>query len=526
MVFATIHTPHVCGSATPLLKRLRSSWTLQRLRSVHPATAVDVSLISENVLKGTVDEHPTVRMEFARLLERIVEDGGEWRRRSSKLCIHLAQCSLSLLPSLRSEPPALPDLPADAPAESNIWLAVGPTRSALHYDAYVNVLGVVRGTKRLLLLPPAATRLLAPRAAHGLSANHSRLSDAEIDAVATTLGDSVVRLEVAAGEAVCIPAGWWHRVDSPDEARGSSTIARHTLAGLRRPPAGAQVTLAINWWWHDAATHALGGSALPPSYSAPAAPYVLRRAFGAAVRVEQRRRLLEEAGLPPPAADSGSEGGGGGCACSRGAAELAATGRAILAAAAQGDAALLRALLQAPAHDVLGGLAAAAASEPAATARLLTAGPERGGIGPAGACALSQRLEEAVRAPGPLLSLLAAVARVSLLLQVSDACPECARRAADHADAAINSLGDDATQQVFATHIHRSTCAQRSSVGVRAAQAARAALLRLEEQFCDAASARVLRDMLGLSADESGDARRAQPGVDAVDAVPKRQRLL
>ena len=133
---------------------------------------------------------------------------------------------------------------------------VGAHTSGLHYDCFDNLLVVVRGSKRLLLLPPAATSALRPRAAHGASANHSTLSAAELAAALESdarLKAMAVRLELSAGEAAFIPEGWWHEVMSPEEA-----------------------TLAINWWWPgplEGAGEVDGGAA-----------FALRRSYDALVQ--------------------------------------------------------------------------------------------------------------------------------------------------------------------------------------------------------------------------------------------------
>ena len=92
---------------------------------------------------------------------------------------------------------------------------------------------MVRGTKRLVLLPPSATGQMRPRAAHQPSANHSTLDPASLHAVLATLGREVRRVELRAGEALLLPAGWWHEVESTEE-----------------------VTVALNYWWQVRAARA------------------------------------------------------------------------------------------------------------------------------------------------------------------------------------------------------------------------------------------------------------------------------
>ena len=132
-------------------------------RSSHPVTQVEVSATVDGYLSGTLEEHSTIKMPFARFLDQLQDEeplDAPWRRRSSQLRYHLAQCPLSptSLPDLHESawpPPAA--VPADRVAAVNLWFAIGPTTSGLHYDAYNNLLVAVRGTKRLLLLPPEAT---------------------------------------------------------------------------------------------------------------------------------------------------------------------------------------------------------------------------------------------------------------------------------------------------------------------------------------------------------------------------------
>ena len=195
--------------------------------------------------------------EFIGLLDE------NWRMRPSQLRYHLAQRQLAQLPMLQADVPR--DPPGSRPAVSpvaHLWLCIGGGRSSLHYDEYDGVLLVVRGHKRISLLPPSATNRLKPRAAHLDSANHTTLSDADVDALLRSSRDAM-HLEANAGDAIFLPAGWWHRVDSKGEE-------------------GEDVTLAVNWWW-------------TPSPAAAHAELKLRQSFRAAVLAEQERRLLMNA---------------------------------------------------------------------------------------------------------------------------------------------------------------------------------------------------------------------------------------
>lgn len=91
-------------------------------------------------------------------------------------------------------------------------------RSSLHYDPYQNLLCVVCGTKRVTLYPPSAMPLLYPHPAYSESANHSAVDFAHPDAKRHPLFGAAQALrneaQLSAGDALFIPEGWWHQVDS------------------------------------------------------------------------------------------------------------------------------------------------------------------------------------------------------------------------------------------------------------------------------------------------------------------------
>ena len=89
------------------------------------------------------------------------------------------------------------------------------TRSSLHYDPYQNLLCVVRARKRVWLLPPACTPHLSPQPLTHESANHSpadlaRPNVERFPGLPAALG-RLQEFELAAGDALFIPNGWWHQ---------------------------------------------------------------------------------------------------------------------------------------------------------------------------------------------------------------------------------------------------------------------------------------------------------------------------
>ena len=128
----------------------------------------------------------------------------------------------------------LPELFADSRPEPPHLRALGPlwrgapalyiggsSQTPLHFDAFDNLLCVVRGAKSVLLWPPGCAELLYPGG--GGSALFSRadvfapdLSAFPLLARALPLA---VRAELGPGDALYLPCGWWHAVQSQPPPR-------------------------------------------------------------------------------------------------------------------------------------------------------------------------------------------------------------------------------------------------------------------------------------------------------------------
>ncbi|MEN0020349.1 MAG: cupin-like domain-containing protein [Planctomycetota bacterium] len=89
------------------------------------------------------------------------------------------------------------------PAKVNAWIGCGATRTTLHFDDDDNVLTVLSGEKLVRLRAHAQVE---PLPCWTASPNHSHqeLSGGE-------------EIRVRAGEALFIPRGWWHQIDSAPE---------------------------------------------------------------------------------------------------------------------------------------------------------------------------------------------------------------------------------------------------------------------------------------------------------------------
>jgi hypothetical protein len=126
--------------------------------------------------------------------------------------------------------------PADKLASISLWFSVRGSRSSIHFDPFHNLLVVAVGVKRVSLWPPSQTRRLYPlvrvasawcrlhtsadaqtsQALGGESSNHSAVDFAAPDLARHPLyADAVAQVvTLRAGDALFIPEGYWHQVDS------------------------------------------------------------------------------------------------------------------------------------------------------------------------------------------------------------------------------------------------------------------------------------------------------------------------
>jgi lysine-specific demethylase 8 len=117
---------------------------------------------------------------------------------------------LAAFPQLRRDlrPQAL--FPRGAIVASSAWIGPAHARTGLHCDRLDNVAMLVAGRKRFLLAPPGALRAPADLAdKHDRWATLARLSFRQLAA----RGDApLLAVDLLPGDALYVPAGWWHEV--------------------------------------------------------------------------------------------------------------------------------------------------------------------------------------------------------------------------------------------------------------------------------------------------------------------------
>ncbi|XP_022155805.1 uncharacterized protein LOC111022839 isoform X2 [Momordica charantia] len=116
-------------------------------------------------------------------------------------------------------------------ASINLWMNSAQSRSSTHYDPHHNVLCIVSGTKQVILWPPSAAPSLYPMQIYGEASNHSSVTlekpDYSLYPRAKYSMESSQMVILHAGDALFIPEGWFHQVDSDD------------------------LTIAVNFWWES-----------------------------------------------------------------------------------------------------------------------------------------------------------------------------------------------------------------------------------------------------------------------------------
>jgi hypothetical protein len=113
------------------------------------------------------------------------------------------------------------------PGATSLWIGPAGTVTPLHHDTTNILFAQIHGRKRVELVSPQETALL-------LDPVHGFYSPVDLDGLAAAEHPALQQLLVqevvlGPGDALYIPAGWWHRVTSLDVSISFS------LLGFRRP---------------------------------------------------------------------------------------------------------------------------------------------------------------------------------------------------------------------------------------------------------------------------------------------------
>ena len=133
---------------------------------------------------------------------------------------YAAQLSLRrVLPELyadtRPEPPHLRALGALWRGSPHLYIG-GSSQTPLHFDAFDNLLCVVRGRKTLLLWHPGCAELLYPGGGGSALFSQADVFAPDMEAF-PLLGRALpqaLQVDLGPGDALYLPCGWWHAVQS------------------------------------------------------------------------------------------------------------------------------------------------------------------------------------------------------------------------------------------------------------------------------------------------------------------------
>jgi hypothetical protein len=188
--------------------RALREWTPEALAERYRDVKVDAYRVRDGAL--VFDPRTGLTCEEVRFGELVTEmaAGGLTRRMRHR--------DLGRLPGLDSEAP-VPSLCAGRiRLEPNLWISAAGTRSQLHFDQPHTLLVQVYGTKRVLLLEPSERRNVYPHAPWSPIAQFSRVDVARPDLARFPLLSRArgLRCDLAPGQALFIPGGFWHYLDS------------------------------------------------------------------------------------------------------------------------------------------------------------------------------------------------------------------------------------------------------------------------------------------------------------------------
>ncbi|XP_026423034.1 uncharacterized protein LOC113318954 isoform X4 [Papaver somniferum] len=189
---------------------------------------------------------------------------GDLRSHERVPIVNLENKEKSQLEILREDIQMPKILKAKTLTSINLWMNNAKSRSSTHYDPDHNLLCVVAGCKQVVLWPPSAVSSLYPMPIYSEASNHSCVDLEKPDLSTHSRAQNSMmysqKVTLQAGDALFIPEGWLHQVDSDD------------------------VTIAVNFWWRSSIM-----TSLPEHMDA----YYLRTILRRLVKTEMDQMLYQ-----------------------------------------------------------------------------------------------------------------------------------------------------------------------------------------------------------------------------------------
>jgi hypothetical protein len=199
-------------------------WTLDYLRSHLAERPVSAAVLGPEGVT-TLDACNETTLPFTTLVDRLLTQTGRPAKAGD---VYLAQGG-----SLLQDDPAIQTLLADvvvpdvplAMKAATLWMGSGGNASYLHFDPMENVLAMLQGRKRLVLIPPGQTAKVYPIYDPDPLGSAANLRHPDLTRHPRLQQVPYWEVDLAAGEALFLPLGYWHYVVS---------------SGLN---------IAVNVWW-------------------------------------------------------------------------------------------------------------------------------------------------------------------------------------------------------------------------------------------------------------------------------------
>jgi lysine-specific demethylase 8 len=174
-----------------------------------------------------LDYMPTTtrKLAFSESLERLEEQSKRPARAGD---VYLTQGGILSDPTspfhVLFEDIDVPPLPLEL-RSVNMWIGSGGNNSYLHFDPRYNIMGVLRGLKRFVLVDPKYTRNVYPIFSPDPLGSALDVTRLDFDRFPRARNLQYLEGDVRAGDAIYLPPAWWHFVRSEE------------------------LNLAVNCWW-------------------------------------------------------------------------------------------------------------------------------------------------------------------------------------------------------------------------------------------------------------------------------------
>lgn len=209
---------HITG--VPELERLRAIWTDAHIIEKVGENLVDLDYSHDGVFPGGSAAYDGLERQMLQMpideVVRRVHAGGTPKAPASRLYVYGANPRpFARLLEDYAPPMALIGEPVET--HTQFWLGGEGTITPAHFDVADNLLGLVRGHKRVLLWDADAYPHLYVNptgARHERNSRMGSLEDVDPEAWPLFANARALRCELEAGEMLFIPLGWFHYVET------------------------------------------------------------------------------------------------------------------------------------------------------------------------------------------------------------------------------------------------------------------------------------------------------------------------